>query len=163
MDEKILAEKAAEKRREYKRVWNARNRDKCRNARYLWSKIRGIQSISKYDLTRKTHSKQGFNLDDSITALIERGYICVKYTQTGGRPSPRVIVNPETENIVLKVRKPPESTPFSTFHTTNAVILNTAASEFTDVTGVEDESFPFADVPASADTQQDRLSLEDDF
>ncbi|MDR1065155.1 MAG: phosphatase [Oscillospiraceae bacterium] len=30
MDEKILAEKAAEKRREYKRAWNARNRDKCR-------------------------------------------------------------------------------------------------------------------------------------
>ncbi|MDR1066718.1 MAG: hypothetical protein LBL35_04715 [Clostridiales bacterium] len=30
MSEKTLAEQAAEKRREYKRAWNAKNRDKCR-------------------------------------------------------------------------------------------------------------------------------------
>jgi hypothetical protein len=30
MDEKTLAEKAAEKRREYKRQWNAKNRDKIK-------------------------------------------------------------------------------------------------------------------------------------
>jgi hypothetical protein len=39
MDEKILAEKAAEKRREYKRAWNALNRDKCReHTRRYWER-----------------------------------------------------------------------------------------------------------------------------
>ena len=37
MDEKTLAERAAEKRREYKRAWNAKNRDKCReHTRRYW-------------------------------------------------------------------------------------------------------------------------------
>ena len=39
MNEKILEEKAAEIRREYKKQWNAKNRDKCREyARRYWEK-----------------------------------------------------------------------------------------------------------------------------
>jgi len=39
MDEKALTERAAEKRREYKRHWNAANRDKVReHTRRYWEK-----------------------------------------------------------------------------------------------------------------------------
>jgi hypothetical protein len=39
MDEKILAEKAAEKKREYKRQWNAKNRDKVKeHCRRYWER-----------------------------------------------------------------------------------------------------------------------------
>lgn len=39
MDEKILAEKAAEKRREYKKRWNAKNRDKVKeHTRRYWER-----------------------------------------------------------------------------------------------------------------------------
>ena len=39
MNEKSLAEQAAEKRREYKRQWNADNRDKCREyTRRYWER-----------------------------------------------------------------------------------------------------------------------------
>jgi hypothetical protein len=39
MNEKSLAEQAAEKRREYKRKWNAENRDKCReHTRRYWKR-----------------------------------------------------------------------------------------------------------------------------
>jgi hypothetical protein len=39
MDEKILAEKATEKRREYKRRWNANNRDKVKeHTRRYWER-----------------------------------------------------------------------------------------------------------------------------
>jgi hypothetical protein len=39
MSEKSLAEQAAEKRREYKKQWNAKNRDKCReHVRRYWER-----------------------------------------------------------------------------------------------------------------------------
>jgi len=39
MIEKFLSEQAAEKRREYKRVWNAKNRDKCKeHTRRYWER-----------------------------------------------------------------------------------------------------------------------------
>lgn len=39
MIEKNLAERAAEKRREYKRVWNAKNREKCKeHTRRYWER-----------------------------------------------------------------------------------------------------------------------------
>ena len=39
MDEKTLSEKAAEKRREYKRRWNAENRDKVKeHTRRYWER-----------------------------------------------------------------------------------------------------------------------------
>jgi hypothetical protein len=49
MNEKILAEKAAEKRREYKRQWNANNRDKVRehNQRYWERKV--LMEVNNHD------------------------------------------------------------------------------------------------------------------
>ena len=39
MNEKSLAELAAEKRREYKKAWNAKNREKCReHTRRYWER-----------------------------------------------------------------------------------------------------------------------------
>ena len=40
MNEKLLSEQAAAKRREYKRRWNAKNRDKCREyTRRYWERL----------------------------------------------------------------------------------------------------------------------------
>jgi len=39
MDKKTLPERAVAKRREYKRAWNAKNRDKCREyTRRYWER-----------------------------------------------------------------------------------------------------------------------------
>ena len=39
MDKRKLAEQAAEKRRKYKRAWNAKNRNKCReHTRRYWER-----------------------------------------------------------------------------------------------------------------------------
>ena len=75
------------------------------NARYLWGKIKSIKSIGKRELIRKTQGKQGFSLDESLTVLVERGYIRIEHSCTGtaGRPSETIIANPETENIVTKL------------------------------------------------------------
>jgi hypothetical protein len=43
------------------------------DARYLWDKLKGADSIVRRDLTRKTHCKKDFNLDASLTLLIECG------------------------------------------------------------------------------------------
>jgi len=56
MDEKNLAVKAAEKRREYKRHWNAENRDKVReHIRRYWEKkvLQDLQAEDSgtYDLS----------------------------------------------------------------------------------------------------------------
>jgi hypothetical protein len=67
------------------------------NARYLWEIIRSAESISKRDLSRKTHGKQKFYLDESLTELVERGYIRVETIQTGGRPTENIIINPEAK------------------------------------------------------------------
>ena len=66
------------------------------NARYLWSRLKGLESINKGDLVRKTQGKQNFTLDESLTELIKRGYIRVETTLTGGRPSEKIMVNPES-------------------------------------------------------------------
>jgi len=81
------------------------------HARYLWGKIKSIKSIGKRDLIRKTQGKQGFNLDESLTVLVERGYIRIEHSQTGtaGRPSETIIINPETENIVSKLTLSPDT------------------------------------------------------
>ncbi|MDR0986514.1 MAG: DUF3987 domain-containing protein [Ruminococcus sp.] len=65
------------------------------NARYLWGKIKSAKSITKRDLTRKTQGKRDFYLDESLTELVNRGYIRVEVIQTGGRPIEQIIINPE--------------------------------------------------------------------
>lgn len=81
------------------------------NARYLWGKIKSIKSIGKRELIRKTQGKQDFNLDESLSLLVERGYVLIEHTNTGtaGRPSETIIVNPETENIVTKLTLSPNN------------------------------------------------------
>ena len=90
-----------------------------KNALYLWERIKSMNNstVAKRDLTRMTQGKQGFILDESLSILIERGYIRMEHTQTGkaGRPSPRIIVNPETENIATKLTKTPSDTNFVKF------------------------------------------------
>ena len=53
MSEKSLAEQAAEKRREYKKAWNAKNRDKCREhtRRYWERKVLKEQERGQSDVT----------------------------------------------------------------------------------------------------------------
>lgn len=82
------------------------------NARYLWGKIKSIKSIGKRDLIRKTQGKQDFNLDESLSLLVERGYILVEQANTGaaGRPSETIIINPEAENILTKLTLSPDNT-----------------------------------------------------
>jgi hypothetical protein len=77
------------------------------NARYLWKRIKSLKSLSigKRELLRKTQGKQGFDINESLTLLVERGYIRLEFTPTGGvgRPSETIIVNPETQAIVTKL------------------------------------------------------------
>jgi len=77
------------------------------NARYLWGRLKNLESISKRELIRKTHGKQDFNLDESLSELGKRGYTRTEYALTGGRPSETIFTNPESRNIVTKVSKVP--------------------------------------------------------
>jgi cytochrome oxidase assembly protein ShyY1 len=54
---------------------------------------------------RKTQGKKGFYLDESLTVLVERGYIRIENIQTGRRPIEQIFINPETQNIVTKLTK----------------------------------------------------------
>jgi hypothetical protein len=135
------------------------------NARYLWGKIRAMKTDKRNELYRSTQGKQNFNIDDSLTELINRGYIRIENISTGGRSSPRVIVNPETENIVLKVLKPSydaprasPTVPFNTFDTINPKTEN-ANEGYPDDNG---DDFPWGDSEA-ADAKRDSLALDDDF
>jgi hypothetical protein len=57
MIEKSLEELAVEKRREYKRAWNAKNRDKCReHTRRYWE--RKVLNELQEAITNDTDSKQ---------------------------------------------------------------------------------------------------------
>lgn len=91
------------------------------NARYLWERIKSLNApqISKRELDRKTHGKQGFNLSESLSELVGRGYIRVECVLTNGtgRPSETIIINPETQNIVPKVTKEVDAGTFGTFDT----------------------------------------------
>ena len=54
MNEKILSERAAEKRREYKKAWNAKNRDKCKeHIRRYWERkvLQELQEVKHNDTT----------------------------------------------------------------------------------------------------------------
>jgi hypothetical protein len=114
------------------------------NARYLWGKIKAMKTDKKNELSHSTQGKQNFSLDDSLAELVNRGYIRVEYTRTGGRPSPRIVVNPETQNICTKGIKALANTPFVPFvHIPPNVPDIAAASEFTDVTAVEDGDLPW--------------------
>jgi len=55
MSEKSLEELAAEKRREYKRAWNAKNKDKCREhtRRYWERKVLREQQASEDKINGK--------------------------------------------------------------------------------------------------------------
>jgi hypothetical protein len=78
-----------------------------RDAKYLWERIKSLKSLSigKRELLRKAQGKQGFDINESLTLLVERGYIRLEFTPTGGvgRPSETIIVNPETQAIVTKL------------------------------------------------------------
>ena len=93
------------------------------NACYLWERIKSLNApqISKRELDRKTHGKQGFNLSDSLSELVGRGYIRMECVLTNGtgRPSETIIINPETQNIVPKVTKEVDAGTFVTFDTIN--------------------------------------------
>ena len=81
------------------------------NARYLWGKILSLSSsiIDRRELTRKTQGKKDFDLEESINTLVERGYIRIDNVQTGGRPSPKIIINPEIEGYDDKSDKSDKS------------------------------------------------------
>jgi hypothetical protein len=49
MDEKTLAEKDAEKRREYKRRWNAENRDKVREHTLRYWERKVLEEVNNHD------------------------------------------------------------------------------------------------------------------
>jgi len=75
-------------------------------ALYLWGKIQALQlPISKRELIRATHGKQDFDIDSALQMLIDRGYIQLKRSQTGGRPAETILINPEAETMVTKVNK----------------------------------------------------------
>jgi hypothetical protein len=94
------------------------------NARYLWGKIKDTESIGKRDLIRKTHGKQNFNIDEALAELAERSYIRVEYTQTGGRPSETIIINPETKSTVSKVSKVSKAPCINTLDTLDTMPAN---------------------------------------
>jgi hypothetical protein len=51
MNKKSIAEQAAEKRREYKKAWNAKNRDKCREyTRRYWER-KVLNEEARQDVT----------------------------------------------------------------------------------------------------------------
>ena len=68
-----------------------------RNAYYLWEKIKSVNTlrISRSTLVLKTRGKKGFDFNESLSVLIEGGYVRVECAQTGkaGRPSETIIVN----------------------------------------------------------------------
>lgn len=109
------------------------------NAGYLWGKLKNAESVGKRKLIRKTHGKQDFNLDESLSNLIERGYVRVDCTQTGGRPSETVIVNPEAKNMVSKVSKPLEVNTLDTKVTIPANVPNVTAADFSQFVEMSDD------------------------
>jgi len=117
------------------------------NARYLWAKIKAMKTDKKNELTHMTHGKQGFNLDESLEELVKRGYIRIEPIQTGGRPSPVIVINPNVKNMVTKVMKAPENEPFVPFVTIPADVPNvkTAAdfSGFLELSDYELKDVPF--------------------
>jgi len=106
-----------------------------RNARYLWGRIKSIKSISKRELIRKTQGKQSFSLDDSLSVLVDRGYIRIEHSSTGkaGRPSETIFINPETKNIMTKLTLPTES---DNAESGNMVTLLTKPEKVNLVTGI---------------------------
>ena len=60
MSEKFLTERAAEKRREYKRAWNAKNREKCKEhtRRYWERKVLCEQVLSDYLFAGNNQTEQ---------------------------------------------------------------------------------------------------------
>jgi hypothetical protein len=120
------------------------------NAIYLWGKIKSINSIqiSKGVLTRKVQGKQGFDLNESLTLLKERGYIRVDVAQTGnaGRPAEAIIINPETESILNKLNLSPDNNKFNLF-TTPAKVPNVKtvidSTGFTEIPADELDDSPF--------------------
>jgi hypothetical protein len=119
------------------------------HARYLWGKILSMKTDKKNELTRMTQGKQDFVLDESLAELIERGYVRVEQTQTGGRPSPRIVVNPEARKTLTKVMKVSDDTPFVTFINKITVPANvpstTAAADFSQWVELSEEEA--ADLP----------------
>jgi DNA-binding XRE family transcriptional regulator len=75
---------------------NAAETTEVSDARYLWRRINSLNSLkfAKSELTRKVQNKKGFNLDDSLSLLVERGYIRID-AQKGerGRPTETIFVN----------------------------------------------------------------------
>jgi hypothetical protein len=66
------------------------------NAKYLWGRIKSIKStcFNKSELIRKTHNKQNFSLDESLTELQKRGYIRIeKILYSGKKPSEVIFIN----------------------------------------------------------------------
>ncbi|MDR1605384.1 MAG: DUF3987 domain-containing protein [Gracilibacteraceae bacterium] len=75
------------------------------DARYLWGKVQAMRTDRKNELTRMVQGKRDFSLDEALIELARRGYIRVDQTPTGnaGRPSPRIVVNPEVRKSIDKI------------------------------------------------------------
>jgi hypothetical protein len=138
-----------------------------KHARYLWERIKSLNApqVSKRELIRKTQGKQDFNLNDSLTALVERGYIRVEFVQSGnaGRPAETVIVNPETQNIVTLLTKSPAQDNKVNLVTIIPDVPNAkSAAEFAgfaELSADEMDDCPFTDTPTQATPQGKQLAL----
>ena len=68
------------------------------NAKYLWRRIAAIgeAEISKRDLFNicKGKFKKAGNMEPGLDMLVDMGYIRLEQTQTGGRPTVKIKVNP---------------------------------------------------------------------
>ena len=110
--------------------------ESIRNAKYLWERIKSIKSskIAKRELIRKTQGKTDFVLDESLTVLVERGYIRIERTNGGtpGRPGETIFINPETENLMTKLSKTPTNYLDILDNENPPIVLPFGFSELTD-------------------------------
>ena len=72
--------------------------ENVKRARYLWGKIKSIDSssFSKRELHRKIQNKRDFDYAATLQGLIDRGYIRITLIPNGrGRSAEMIYVNPE--------------------------------------------------------------------
>lgn len=76
-------------------------RQEVKDAKYILKKLLtdGRQQLSKRDLFRQCDGRIRTveDMEPGLKVLVDRGYICVDKVNTGGRPTEKIILNPEAK------------------------------------------------------------------
>ena len=74
-----------------------------KDAKYILKRMKedGKTETSKRDLYQLCHNRfpNVENMDACLSILVKRGYICIGKEKTGGRPTEKIKLNPQLQNI----------------------------------------------------------------